>query len=99
MTERIDYPPRTRQAIDEAMGRKDGIPYEKPRLLEPTMTQLLPCPFCHGRADVVEAGLNGRLMTYGLVEHEEGCFFLADGLPIKYQHVMQEDFAAWNRRA
>ena len=31
MTERIDYPPNTRQAIDEHMRLKDRIPYERPR--------------------------------------------------------------------
>ena len=72
-------------------------PYEKPRLLD--VETLKPCPFCGGRADVVDGGLNGRSTTYGLVEHEEGCFFLADGLPSKYQHIIQKDFAAWNRRA
>lgn len=63
-----------------------------------TTDELLPCPFCGGRADVVEAGLNGRMTTYGLVEHADGCW-LRLGLPSKYQHVPLFEFDAWNRRA
>lgn len=62
------------------------------------MTELKPCPFCDGEALVMEGGINGKLRVYGLVEHRDGCFFLADGLPTKYQHIMKEDFDAWNRR-
>lgn len=63
------------------------------------MTELLPCPFCGGEALVCEGGINGRMMTYGLVEHKDWCFFLADGLPTKNQHIMESDFEAWNTRA
>lgn len=57
------------------------------------------CPFCGGETYVCEGGINGRMTTYGLVEHKDGCFFLADGLPSKNQHVMENDFEAWNTRA
>lgn len=63
-----------------------------------TTDELKPCPFCGGKALVCEGGINGRLRTYGLVEHKEGCFFLADGLPTRNQHIMKSDFEAWNRR-
>lgn len=62
-------------------------------------SELLPCPFCGGEAEVCEGGINGKMRVYGLVEHKDGCFFLADGLPTKYQHIMERDFAAWNTRA
>ena len=61
--------------------------------------ELLPCPFCGGEALVCEGGINGRMRVYGLVEHKDGCFFRCDGLPTKNQHIMREDFDAWNRRA
>ena len=61
--------------------------------------KLLPCPFCGGEARICEGGINGRMRVYGLVEHKDGCFLLADGLPTKYQHIMESDFAAWNTRA
>lgn len=61
--------------------------------------KLLPCYFCGGEAKVCEGGINGKMRVYGLVEHKEGCFFLADGLPTKYQHIMESDFDAWNARA
>ena len=57
------------------------------------------CPFCGAEALVCEGGINGRLRTYGLVEHKEGCFFLADGLPSRNQHILEDTFEAWNRRA
>ena len=57
--------------------------------------ELKPCPFCHGRTNII---IDNNL-TWGIVTHEAGCFFLADGLPIKTQHIRQIDFAAWNRRA
>ena len=60
--------------------------------------KLLPCPFCGAKALVCEGGINGRLRIYGLVEHDDGCFFLADGLPMRNQHIMEQDFDAWNRR-
>lgn len=63
-----------------------------------TTDKLLPCPFCRGDALVCQGGINGRFITYGLVEHREGCFFLADGLPTKYQHIPQKLFAAWSGR-
>ena len=61
--------------------------------------KLLPCYFCGGEAKVCESGINGKMKVYGLVEHKDGCFFLADGLPTKYQHIMESDFDAWNTRA
>lgn len=61
--------------------------------------KLLPCPLCGGEAKVCEGGINGKMRVYGLVEHKDGCFFLADGLPTKYQHIMESDFDAWNTRA
>lgn len=48
------------------------------------MSELKPCPFCGGKAEVCEGGINGKMQVYGLVEHKDGCFFLADGLPTKY---------------
>lgn len=62
------------------------------------MSELKPCPFCGGEAQVREGGINGRMRVYALIEHEKGCFFRADGLPTKYQQVMESEFAAWNRR-
>ena len=64
-----------------------------------TNTTLKPCPFCGGETEVCEGGINGRMQIYGLVEHKDGCFFLADGLPSRYQHIMECDFDAWNKRA
>ena len=61
--------------------------------------ELKNCPFCGGEALICESGINGSWSRYGLVEHREGCFFLADGLPSRNQHVMERDFDAWNRRA
>ena len=63
------------------------------------MSELLPCPFCKGEAEVCEGGVNGKRQVYGLVEHKDGCFFLADGLPTKYQHIMENEFDIWNSRA
>lgn len=63
------------------------------------MSELKPCPFCGGEAEVCEGGINGRTRVYGLIEHKDGCFFLADGLPTKYQHIMESEFDAWNSRA
>lgn len=62
-------------------------------------TELLPCPFCGGEAEVCEGDINGRMRVYGLVEHKDGCLFLVDGLPTKYQHIMESEFEAWNARA
>ena len=62
-------------------------------------TTLLPCPLCGGEAEVCEGGINGKMQVYGLIEHKDGCFFLADGLPTKYQHIMESEFDAWNERA
>ena len=61
--------------------------------------ELKQCPFCEGESEVCEGGINGKTWVYGLVEHKGGCFFLADGLPTKYQHIMEYDFDAWNSRA
>lgn len=64
------------------------------------MTQeLKPCLFCGGKAEICEGGINGKMQVYGLVEHKDGCFFLADGLPTRYQHIMESEFDAWNTRA
>lgn len=63
------------------------------------MEELKPCPFCGSETEVCEGGINGKMRVYGLVEHKDGCFFLADGLTVKYQHVMESEFAAWNTRA
>lgn len=64
------------------------------------MTQeLKPCPFCGGEAAVCEGGINGKMRVYGLVEHKDGCFFLADGLPTRYQNIMESEFDIWNTRA
>ena len=60
---------------------------------------LKPCPFCGASAEVCEGGINGRMRVYGFVEHKDGCFFLADGLPTKYQHIMESEFDTWNTRA
>lgn len=65
----------------------------------PETAELLPCPFCGGGAEVCEGGINGKMRVYGLVKHKDGCFFLADGLPTKYQHIMESGFDAWNTRA
>lgn len=62
------------------------------------INKLKSCPYCGGETLVCEGGINGRLRRYGLVEHREGCFFLVDGLPSRYQHIMERDFEAWNRR-
>lgn len=63
------------------------------------MTELKPCPFCGGEAEVCEGGINGKMRVYGFTEHKDGCFFLANGLPTKYQHIMESEFDAWNTRA
>lgn len=60
--------------------------------------ELKPCPFCDAKASVVEGGINGQIRTYGLVEHERDCWFVF-GLPYPYQHILVEEFDAWNRRA
>ena len=65
-----------------------------------TMTdELKPCPFCGGEAEVCEGGINGKMRVYGLVEHKNGCFFLAYGLPTRNQHIMESEFDTWNIRA
>lgn len=76
--------------------------YKKPRLLEPTMTKLLPCPFC-GMTPVVTS--YDYKTPKGTVLHRQwrveceyhGC----EVQPTADWHYMsrEEAIAAWNRRA
>lgn len=81
------------------MSESSYTPASETAVLEPTMTKLLPCPFCGGRADIVQGGINGRLRTYGLVDHAVDCWFPFGLVGTHYQHIPTDEFAAWNRRA
>ena len=69
----------------------ERIPYEKPRLLEPAMTKLLPCPFCGGRAHHYS-----RQQTWTNTDCVicEGC-----GATLVRNERAKDEIAAWNRRA
>ena len=59
------------------------------------MSKLKPCPFCG--AHPLRLG-TPRGTEYAVVTHFEGCFFLADGLPVAQQHIPREEYDAWNGR-
>ena len=54
-------------------------------------TTLMPCPFCGAKAEI----FCDRVMTWGLVEHREGCLFPT----FPNHHIAESDFEAWNHRA
>ena len=61
--------------------------------LEPTMTELKPCPWCGAKAEVWQDGVR----TWGLIEHKPDCW-LAYDIPRHKQEIPRAEFAAWNRR-
>lgn len=65
--------------------------YEKPRLLEPTMTKLLPCPFCGGPVKTLIGPFNRTTMFICDRCGADVCFYGAE-------HG-DKAIAAWNRRA
>lgn len=85
----------------------EGIPYEKPRLLEPTMTKLLPCPFCGRKAHVIQAEkpLYSHIHKEGWYVECDYCYvsmgldFLSDNASMGAFATEADAIAAWNRRA
>lgn len=62
------------------------------------MAKLKPCPFCGAVPDGYYQTEDGR-RTWATIEHKPNCFFLADGLPTRRQHIIGEVFKEWNTRA
>jgi hypothetical protein len=62
--------------------------------LEPTRTELKPCPWCGAKAEVWQDSVR----TWGLIEHKPDCW-LAYDIPRHKQEIPRAEFAAWNRRA
>lgn len=75
--------------------------YEKPRLLEPTMTKLLPCPFCGSPATIdvmrIEPGWWGATaFCDGIADHVCSAQMICGGDTM--EQATEAVIAAWNRR-
>lgn len=69
--------------------------YEKPRLIEPTMTKLLPCPFCSGRPTIKHLYVAGE-PSHSKIECTN-CHIKTDYYV--YQFGERNVIDVWNRRA
>ena len=56
--------------------------------------ELKPCPFCGGKAEV----LQDTVTTWGLIIHEADCWLAYDE-PSRRQKVPAYEFGSWNTRA